>query len=327
MMGRPPPFTGSLDGDGYVISDLTVNIDDTGIQYGGLFGYIDGAVISKLGLTDSNITVTATGDIAYAGGLAGWNDGTISNSFATGGSVVSTSDKVPYAGGLAGWNDGTISNSFATGRVYSESSALKGNSYGGGLAGRNEYGTITNSYATGNVSSTTSSDAYAGGLAGRNTKTISNSYATGNVSSHGGAGSFSSGLAGWNVGGTISNSYAAGSAGCITTGPECTTSFFGGLVGYLAGGTISDSYWDTDTGTGLTVSCGGKASGTCLNASMFGLMTTEMQSSGPSGLGDAFQLGDGDEYPKVKKCVIDTMTNVCDATAMPLFSDLVPGQE
>ena len=42
-------FTGSLDGDGYVISDLTVNIDATGTQYGGLFGYIgSGAEISKL---------------------------------------------------------------------------------------------------------------------------------------------------------------------------------------------------------------------------------------------------------------------------------------
>ena len=59
----------------------------------------------------------------FAGGLAGLNAGTISNSYATA-SVTAGA----YVGGLVGNNGGTISNSYATGNV-------SGSSYVGGLVG------------------------------------------------------------------------------------------------------------------------------------------------------------------------------------------------
>ena len=59
------PFTGSFDGKGYKISNLTVNraADD----YIGLFGETDGATISNVTLED----FTLTGD-DYAGSLVGY---------------------------------------------------------------------------------------------------------------------------------------------------------------------------------------------------------------------------------------------------------------
>ncbi|OQB39452.1 MAG: The GLUG motif protein [Candidatus Hydrogenedentes bacterium ADurb.Bin179] len=122
----------------------------------------------------------------YVGGLAGWNDGTISNSYATG----SVSVTGAIIGGLVGNNSSTISNSYVTGSV-------SGGNNVGGLVGRN-YGTISNSYVTGPVSGVD----YVGGLAAGNYGTISNSYVTGPVSGD----DYVSGLAGVNTG-TISNSY------------------------------------------------------------------------------------------------------------------------
>ena len=84
--------------------------------------------------------------------LAGWNGGTISNSYATG-DVESESSSTSHAGELAGRSDGTISNSFATGSVSASSLHFPARS--GGLVGWNHSGTIRNSYATGAVSCTT----------------------------------------------------------------------------------------------------------------------------------------------------------------------------
>ena len=204
-------FSGTLDGNGYMISDLFVDIsgDD-----GGFFGVIGtGAEVRNIGL--SNVDVRAAND---AGGLAGQNDGTISNSYVTG--TVSASGSA--AGGLVGYNnDGTISNSYAAAAVSTGSDAA------GGLAGQND-GTISNSYAAGAASGGTGN---AGGLVGYNNGgNISNSYATGAAS--GGAGSIG-GLVGSNLG-NISNSYAVGAVSLSGGGSEV-----GGLVGNAGGSGLS----------------------------------------------------------------------------------------
>ena len=141
-------FAGIFDGNGYVISNFKV----TGsIQYAGLFGYVGGGTIQNLGVENFRIDVStsSSSSSSYAGGLVGYNnDGTITNSYATG-DVSGSSSDYSYAGGLVGCNYyGTITNCYATGDVSSSSS------YAGGLVGSNNDGTITNSYATGDVSST-----------------------------------------------------------------------------------------------------------------------------------------------------------------------------
>jgi trimeric autotransporter adhesin len=174
-------------------------------------------------------TVTATPHIvnaAFVGGLAGYNTGTISNSYATG-SVNEINSASQYGnsefGGLVGRNDsnGVIRNSYATSAVSGSNTLSKA----GGLVGGN-YGTIGNSYAVGSLSIGGND---VGGLAGDNAGSIATSYATGSVTGAANVG----GLVGFaGSGSTINNSYASGSVS--------GTSQVNGLVGYNAG-TITNS--------------------------------------------------------------------------------------
>ena len=183
-------FTGSLDGQGHVISDLLIN--RTAEHYVGLFGITDGATISNLGLED----LYFEGD-NYVGGLVGRGyGGGIQNSYTTG--VISNSDycvggllgygNIPIqksyssvdivlskssVGGLVGYGAGLIENSYATGNIEGQKEL-------GGLAGYllPNFGIVRNCYATGNV---TGSSFHVGGLVGRNYGDIENSFATGTV--------------------------------------------------------------------------------------------------------------------------------------------------
>jgi type II secretion system protein G len=202
-----PQFTGTFDGNNYVISNLTINSDK---NYIGLFGCIsETSEIKKIGLENINV---AGGD--YVGGLVGKNYGTITDCYATGevtgnentGGLVGRTYFSPitncyatgnitgnkYTGGLVGRNDdGTLTNCYATAEVI-------GGSNTGGLVGWN-CGPIENCYATGNVNGADRT----GGLVGRNDETLTNCYATGEVT---GNNDYTGGLAGWNSI-TITNSY------------------------------------------------------------------------------------------------------------------------
>jgi prepilin-type N-terminal cleavage/methylation domain-containing protein len=206
------PFTGTFDGNNYVISNLIINSDK---NYIGLFGCIsETSEIKKIGLENINV---AGGD--YVGGLVGYNNGTITDCYATG-SVTGYDNKT---GGLVGWNfDGTLTNCYATGEVT-------GNERTGGLVGEN-YGTITNCYATGKVTG----NYYTGGLVGLNLArgTLTNCYATGEVRGNW----YIGGLVGSNYG-TITNCYATGKV----TGKVTGNYYTGGLVGWN-NSTITDCY-------------------------------------------------------------------------------------
>ncbi|MCA3432269.1 MAG: filamentous hemagglutinin N-terminal domain-containing protein, partial [Roseomonas sp.] len=155
-------FTGSLDGAGNVITGLTINRQSTPDV--GLVGYAgSGSSISNLGLVGGSVT---GGN--YVGGLVGWNQGAITQAYATG--MVAGSN---YVGGLVGWNNGgSITQAYATG-------AVTGQSHVGGLVGSNEAGSITQAYAIGAV---TGSGSFVGGLVGwNNGGSITQAYATGAV--------------------------------------------------------------------------------------------------------------------------------------------------
>ncbi|WP_426701625.1 YDG domain-containing protein [Rhodanobacter sp. Col0626] len=106
-------------------------------------------------------TTTRAPDAQYIGGLVGWQeDGTISNSFAIG-----DVKGFRYAGGLVGWANATIANTYATGDVTSSDFY----SYSGGLVGYLSNGAVTTSYATGAVANTSGAPNdfnYLGGLVG-----------------------------------------------------------------------------------------------------------------------------------------------------------------
>ncbi len=201
-------FAGAFEGLGNTISNLSINqptgsyvapfgyssgtIRDIGIvggtitgsyTFAGLLGQNATTGIVKNAYSTATVTV-GTSDL-YAGGLVGFNNGTITNAYATGAVNAST---VQFVGGLVGQNQGTINEAFASG-------AVSGGGDVGGLVGVNNGGTITNAYATGSVALTANDNA--GGLVGYYfaSGTIANVYATGVVS---GAGNHLGGLIGLN---------------------------------------------------------------------------------------------------------------------------------
>ncbi len=183
-------FSGTFDGLGHTISDLTINRPST--HYVGLFGYVNPtAVMRNVGLTGGSMRGNQ-----LVGSLVGFNFGAVSNSFAT--SAVTGSD---FVGGLVGYNGqgvSTIRNSYATGAVVGRTEV-------GGLVGTNYAGLVADSYATGTVTGTQGWGTRAGGLVGLNSSSIiRNSYSTGAVSGAGGAG----GLVGEVIGtSTVDNSF------------------------------------------------------------------------------------------------------------------------
>ena len=157
------PFTGTFDGQGYIITDLEIN--RPGENCVGLFGSVGyGGILEHICL--EGILVTGLNSV---GRLAGRNEGVILNCYATG-SVTGTDDIV---GGLVGYNDGgTVSECYVTGFVTGTDDTV------GGLVGYNDGGTVAQCYATGSVTGQN----YVGGLVGwLDDGTISECYSTGAV--------------------------------------------------------------------------------------------------------------------------------------------------
>jgi len=157
-------FTGSFDGQGYEIRDLFINRPNESPI--GLFGFTgEGGVIKDVGLV--NVTVTG---YYYIGGLVGYNNGIVTNSYTTG----NVSGIVGMVGGLVGKNTDTVGNSYSIASVSGVVNA-------GSLVGDNWGGTVSKSYATGNVIGYSC----VGGLVAYNNKgTVSDSYSTGSVTGH-----------------------------------------------------------------------------------------------------------------------------------------------
>ena len=243
-------FTGSFDGNGYKIS----GVSSTGYQFAGLFGYVENADISNVGVLVGNISSSSFSS-PYTGGLVGYARlSEISNSYAVvEGSISSSSlSRSSYSGGLVGnAYKSRISNSYAVvgGNISSSSRDI---SFSGGLVGRARSSKISNSYALveGSISSSSYSDSYSGGLVGvANESPISNSYALveGSISSSSSRDiSFSGGLVGAAFNNSpISNSYAVvvGSISSSTSSSN-PNSYAGGLVGYADDNSpISTSYY------------------------------------------------------------------------------------
>jgi hypothetical protein len=228
IIGDYPPFTGTLNGNGHVIRNLTIERSTQSSI--GLFGTLGtGGQIINLGVENTDLY-----GYQYVGRLVGANFGTITACYATG--KVNGEN---WVGGLIGQNYGTITACYATGMV-------DGGYYPtfiGGLVGTN-LGTITACYATGWVIG----DYYVGGLVGRNANgTITACYATANVYGENIVG----GLIGNNNGGTITACYASGMVSCWSS-----WSIVGGLIGDNSG-TITACFWDIQT-SGKAGSAGGK---------------------------------------------------------------------
>jgi hypothetical protein len=137
-----PSFSGVFDGNGHVVSGLTI----TGGDSLGLFGYMaSDASVRNLGIVDVNIA----GLGIYVGGLIGNNSGVVTQCYSTG---LVSGDR--YVGGLVGTNGGDVSWCYSTCEV-------SGDQYVGGLMGNNS-GQMVLCYAAGPVLGNT----FVGGLVG-----------------------------------------------------------------------------------------------------------------------------------------------------------------
>jgi filamentous hemagglutinin family protein len=207
--------TGGVGGAGNVQLGGLVGVNDTGATIAGSF--------ATGNVTGTNLTagIGGNGDIALVGGFAGQNNGTITNSHATG-NVGASGPKFGdfAAGGFVGQNGGTIRGTPSSAQfTYATGSVTAGaNSMVGGFAGLNR-GSITFAYASGNVQ--VGSNSYAGGFFALNIGSIFQGFATGTVTDDGNT--VLGGFGAFNLG-SLSQVFATGA---VTGG---TNTVVGGLV-------------------------------------------------------------------------------------------------
>ncbi|MDR0200407.1 MAG: YDG domain-containing protein [Streptococcaceae bacterium] len=213
-------FSGSFDGDGKSINNLTITKTSAGT---GLFA----ATARTSVIRDIHFNQVSIQGVNYTGTLVGLSRGTIINATVYDGFVRGTSQ----TGGLVGGQElGSITESHTQ-------VAVSGTTQVGGLAGLlsggSEEVSVSESSAHGQVTATGNN---AGGLLGymSGLANLTRSYANGNVTT---PGNNAGGLVGsvvTNAGVRVSISYATGSVSGANN--------VGGLVGYLANATLENIY-------------------------------------------------------------------------------------
>jgi hypothetical protein len=210
-------FSGTFDGAGYVISNLTINYPDREDQ--GLFGHINRGSVKNLGLVNVNIygnrRVGAVAGSISCGSI-------IDNSYSTGkvrGAIIAVDD-----------------TSYASRRSY----PVIGNI--GGIVGYIGCSSVMNSYSTAMVSGNDAVGGVAGMVGGRfscascnadigeRSNIVINSYSTGKISGRNQVG----GVAGNVGGGSLSN--------CYSTATVSGTHLVGGIVGWIVSSNLNNCY-------------------------------------------------------------------------------------
>ena len=251
--GSSSGLRGHFDGDGHTISGLWTT-DET-YEYGGLFAKVtQGAEVKDLHVEiASGHTVSGT---AYAGGIAGINDGSISGCTVTGdiaggqyvggiaglssnkihqcrhdGQITAT-DASANVGGIAGNNSGEISECKSEGSITAGGASAQC----GGIAGSNGAdGNIHDCYGLSDVSASGASS-YAGGVVGYNSGITGRCYSAGNI-----AGATVAGVCGYNSGASAT----LGGCVAINNRLEATKTALRILGGYSSGSpapAVDDNY-------------------------------------------------------------------------------------
>ena len=227
------PFTGTFDGAGHHIANLTIDIGApaNGFDFLGLFGFLDdGAVVKNLVLTEVSIQGGINSD--YLGGLAGRAYGvTVENCQVSG--MVGSGLNAQYIGGLLGECRGaTISRCFSTCTVTGDenSTCL------GGLVGHLTAGSLTDCSAGATVQGNTQSNSI-GGLMGLAVDVTAWRCQSGSVVSGGIASSAIGGLIGQGGGIVLTE---CSSTEAITG--QSLSNQLGGLIGAVNGGTLTDCH-------------------------------------------------------------------------------------
>lgn len=203
-------FTGTIDGNGYTISNLNLDLPDN--KYVGLIGYLEGTV------KNCTITNAVISGYRYVGSFVGYADteSAIVNCSTTCKMTAKNEFRSVMAGGIVGYSSGVIKQCNSHGTINLTESSV-GYSYIGGICGS----TSANVNYCNNYMSVTSYRGYLyiGGVAGKSSSTIEYCNNYGEISA------------------TASNTYIGGIAGDGNTIEMCCN------FGNILGGTGS-SGWD-----------------------------------------------------------------------------------
>ena len=205
-------FSGTFDGNGKTIRGLCLN--ESGADYQGLFGYMDGSTVKKL-----NVSGSVVGR-RYIGGIVGRAENASIENCVNSGAISGTS----YIGGIVGFSQVTeVINCSNSGAVSTAGSNA------GGIAGRNE-GSVENCYNRGSVAGM-----YCGGIIGYNYSGTENCYNTGTVT-----GSSSGGVAGYCYYiGQIKNCYWLSGSASVFVGSADSGAVLSGSGTFSAAGAIT----------------------------------------------------------------------------------------
>ena len=231
-------FTGTFDGDGHRIANLTIDVGPAqqGNDYLGLFGVLDGhAAVRNLRLVDVAITGGTNSD--HLGALAGLaSPAAIENCCAN--VEIQCQFNCTWVGGLIGRGlTGRLSNCEVTCTI----AAGQGSGYLGGLVGETDGTDILDCQVSGSV--TAGAECYnLGGLVG-----YAGDYGVGPVAvtrCHAEA-TVSGGVTGHYLGGLIGSADTVRLEACYAIGTvagETLSYDLGGLVGYLLRSELTDCY-------------------------------------------------------------------------------------
>jgi len=151
QIGGAQEYNGTFNGNGYTVKYSLENIT---VIYGGLFRTIGkGGEVKNLNV-DGVLSVKTAKN--YHGGIAGLNNGKITDCSSSVAVSASSTKRVTYAGGIAGKNTGVVSGCTNNGTISVTS-------YAGGIAGENNGGNVTGCTNNGTVTATNTAG-YAGGI-------------------------------------------------------------------------------------------------------------------------------------------------------------------
>ena len=233
------PFTGSVDGDEYTISGLSIQRPESGIVNMGLFGLVDDGVIKNLKVELSGSINGGTG--TYVGGLAGR---------ITGENAIVRNCQVLYGeihgGNYIGGVVGRVDHGGLITGCYSSVLVIGSNGVGGIVgqvssdASVDRYGAVTNCYSNSDVRGTTG----VGGVVGRLQRAgkVYNCYATGPIS----RGAPSTNANGNYIGGAVGRVDQDGIVtNCVALNSSVSTTFgfgIGRVTGSVDRGALNSNY-------------------------------------------------------------------------------------
>ena len=175
------PFTGTLDGAGFTVSNISISVNASEDAYTAVFTMLDGATVTDVIFDNCTVQTNAYGN-AYAAVVCAINNGFIDNVTVSSSTVNAVSDYLAArVAAITAYNllGGEISGCSSDATITAQSTHLYSDA--AGIAAVN-VGTISGSTNSGNIFTTSEpSDAVAAGIVATNYGTVTDSENIGDI--------------------------------------------------------------------------------------------------------------------------------------------------